>query len=481
MRFTASRSRRSPFLAQHAVLLATSVSYVLVLIDASVLNVALARIGEALGGGVSALQWVVNAYTLCFAGFLLTGGTLGDRLGARTVYRVGLALFGVSSALCGAATTMPWLAAARAFQGIGSALIVPCSLALINRAYTQPRPRATAISVWMGCGGIAMAAAPLVGGTLIDTVGWRAIFMVNVPIAAIGVALSLGVRDDDRAPRSRKLDWGGQLTAIVALVAFIGALIEGPSRGWHSASVVTAFALALTAFPAFIAIERRRADPMLPLSLFRHPLFAASAIVSLASAFVFYGLIFALSLYFQKTRGLTPLATGVAFLPMTVMLAAAGLYSNRIATALGQRVSMPLAFAVYMAGAIAMSLLARVPSPAAQAFALIAIGLAAGFVSPAATSPALGTVDKSRSAIAAAVLNTARQTGAALGVAAFGTCVAARATLADAVVAACIGAAIVALAALVLWVVLTRPGRMPGETHATARLHPTRRSARTSR
>ena len=456
---TASTTRPTPFLARHAVLLATSVSYVLVLIDASVLNVALARIARTLGGGVSALQWVVNAYTLSFAGLLLTGGALGDRLGARRVYRVGLALFGVSSAACGAATTMPLLAAARAIQGVGSALIVPCSLALINRAYPQPRQRAAAISVWMGFGGMAMAAAPLVGGALIDTVGWRAIFFVNVPIAAIGVAFSTGIGEDDRGHPSRKLDWSGQATAIVALVAFIAALIEGPSRGWHSAGVVTAFAVALTALAAFIAIEKRRADPMLPLSLFRHPLFTASAIVSLASAFVFYGLMFALSLYFQETRQLTPFATGVAFLPMTVMLAAGGLFSNRIALALGLRWSMPSAFAIYMAGAIAMSVLADAPSRAAQAFALMAIGLAAGFVSPAATSPALGTVDKSRSAIAAAVLNTARQTGAALGVAAFGTCVAARATLAGALVTACVGAASVAFAALVLWVVLTRPGR----------------------
>lgn len=461
MRLPAQATRHPPFLTRHAVLLATSVSYVLVLIDASVLNVALARIAQTLGGGVSALQWVVNAYTLSFAGLLLTGGTLGDRLGARRVYRVGLALFGVSSALCGAATTMPLLAAARAVQGVGSALIVPCSLALINRAYPEPAQRATAISVWMGFGGMAMAAAPLVGGALIDTVGWRAIFFLNVPIAAIGVAFSAGVSEDERGHSSRKLDWSGQLTAIVALVAFIGALIEGPSCGWDSAGVVTAFAVALTALASFIAIEKRRADPMLPLSLFRHPLFAASAIVSLASAFVFYGLLFALSLYFQEARGLTPLATGVAFLPMTVMLAAGGLFSNRIAQALGMRWSMPSAFAVYMAGAIAMSMLAGAPSRAAQAFALMAIGLAAGFVSPAATSPALGTVDKSRSAIAAAVLNTARQTGAALGVAAFGTCVAARATLAGALVTACVGAASVAFAALLLWTVLTRPGHPP--------------------
>ncbi|WP_133649098.1 MFS transporter [Paraburkholderia flava] len=404
----------------HRVLAATSISYTVVLLDASIVNVALREIGSTLSSSVTGLQWVINAYTLTFASLLMTGGTLGDRLGARNVYFAGLALFVLASVLCGFAPDLATLTLARALQGIGSALLVPCSLALINDAYPVPSERAAAVSVWMGCGGVAMASGPLVGGLLIHLLGWRSIFFVNVPIGIVGLWLTLSV-DRTVSSRTRHFDLPGQLAAIVGLGALIGVLIEGPVLGWTSVPIVVALATTGAAWVAFFVIEMRTRNPMLPLQFFRNALFSASTFVSMASAFVFYGMLFTFSLYYQQVRGYSALDTGLAFLPMTGMVAIGGLLSSRLVKYLGSRPSMCIAFGLYAAGALGMMLSSAHSHYWLAVAPLLAIGLASGFISPAATSPALGTVEKNRAGVAAAVLNSARQSGSALGVAIFGT------------------------------------------------------------
>ncbi|WP_175823728.1 MFS transporter [Burkholderia sp. BCC0419] len=409
--------------AARRVLAATCVSYTLVLLDASIVNVALTDIAHTFGSRVAGLQWIVNAYTLAFASLLLTGGTLGDRLGDRTVYVAGLAVFVVASALCGVAPTLPALAVARALQGVGSAMLVPCSLALIHRAFPEPAARASAISVWMGCGGIAMASGPLIGGLLIDLFGWRSLFFVNLPLGLAGIWLGRTVARA-AVDRSRQFDWGGQAAAIVAIAALIGTLIEGPSLGWRSTPIVGGAVASIAAWIAFIAIEARHREPMLPLAFFRNRLFAGSTFMSMASAFVFYGLLFVLSLFYRQVRGASPLDTGLAFLPMTAMVALGGLSSGRIVVRFGARGTMCAAFGLYAAGALGMTAIGAT-TPAWLAVApMLAIGIASGFISPAATSPALGTVDRHRAGVAAAVLNAARQSGSALGVAICGACIA---------------------------------------------------------
>ncbi|NTY41211.1 MFS transporter [Burkholderia diffusa] len=409
--------------AARRVLAATCVSYTLVLLDASIVNVALTDIAHTFGSRVAGLQWIVSAYTLAFASLLMTGGTLCDRLGDRTVYVAGLAVFVAASALCGFAPNLPALAIARALQGVGSALLVPCSLALINRAFPEPAARASAISVWMGCGGIAMASGPLIGGVLIDLFGWRSIFFVNLPLGLAGIWLGRSVARA-AVDASRHFDWGGQAAAIVAIAALIGTLIEGPSLGWRSAPIVGGAVTSVVAWLAFFVIEARRREPMLPLPLFRNRLFAGSTFVSMASAFVFYGLLFVLSLFYRQVRGAGPLDTGLAFLPMTVMVALGGLGSGRLVARFGARGTMCAAFGLYAAGALGMTAMSST-TPAWLAVApMLAIGFASGFISPAATSPALGTVDRRRTGVAAAALNAARQSGSALGVAIFGACIA---------------------------------------------------------
>ena len=221
---------------QRRVLWATSISYVVVILDTSIVNVALERIGASLAGGVAGLQWVVNAYTLTFASLLLSGGTLGDRLGARHVYMAGLAVFTVASLWCGAAPSLALLTLGRVLQGMGAALLVPASMALINGACRDARERAAAFGVWAGLGGVAMAAAPLLGGVLIGLVGWRSIFLLNVPVCVAGIVMAARVAPQPRPGAPRRLDLAGQAVAIAALALLNAAIIEAPSRGWHAAT-----------------------------------------------------------------------------------------------------------------------------------------------------------------------------------------------------------------------------------------------------
>ncbi|RDK02989.1 MFS transporter [Paraburkholderia lacunae] len=441
---------------QRRVLAATSVSYVVVVLDTSIVNVALDRISVSLATHIASLQWVVNAYTLGFASLLLTGGTLGDRWGARNVYLAGLTVFTLASAICAVAPDLRDLIAARVLQGVGAAMLVPCSLKLINHACPAPQQRARAVGVWVGCGGVAMAAGPLAGGILIHLFDWRSIFFVNVPIGLLGMAMTWRIAPDRRPAQANRFDSAGQVTAIVALGALIGVLIDGKTLGWDSPLIVSGIVMTVAAWAAFLALEARNTHPMLPLSFFRSGIFAGSTCVSMASAFVFYGLLFVTSLYYQQARGYSPLWAGLAFLPMTAMVAVGSVVSNRIARLFGTRWSMCAAFGFYAVGALGM-LSCGPSSPYWLAVApMLAIGLAAGFVSPAATAPAMGTVEKHRAGVAAAVLNSARQTGAALGVAIFGTLIATVHPFEAGMQAALWTAAAVSLVAAQIWWLASR-------------------------
>lgn len=407
------------------ILAAASVSYVVVVLDTSIVNVALDRISTAFTAPVEGLQWVLSGYTLCFAALLLTGGWLGDRWGARNVYLIGLGTFTLASMLCGIAMNLPSLVAARAAQGVGAALLVPCSLKLIDHANPDPADRARAIGLWAVFGAIAMAAGPLIGGVLIDLLGWRSIFFVNVPIGIAGMAMTWRVSDHARSTERQSFDIVGQATAIIGLVSTIGVLIEGQRAGWTSQSILIGIGLIPAAWSMFLIVEARQSLPMLPLQLFRSLAFSGCVYVSAASAFIFYGLLFILSLTFQQTRHYTPLSTGLALLPMTVMVALGSLSSAAAVRMLGARRSMCLAFALYACGGIGLLLAGTATSYWHMVPALLAIGSASGFISPAATAPALGAVEKQRIGIAAGALNAARQSGAALGVAVFGSLIAA--------------------------------------------------------
>jgi DHA2 family methylenomycin A resistance protein-like MFS transporter len=401
-------------------LLATSLGFGVVQLDVSVVNVAINPIGADLGGGIAALQWVVNAYTLAFAGLILTAGALGDRIGAKRVFVAGFAVFTLASAGCGVAPDLGVLIAARAVQGVGAAVLVPCSLTLLNHAFPDAGERARAVGLWAAGASAALSAGPLLGGVLTATLGWRAIFFINAPIGLAGVLVTLRWAGETSRTAGRGIDLPGQVAAVVALSALAGAVIEGGQRGLADPLVLAAFAVAVLAGAAFWVIEARSSRPMLPLRLFRAPSFGAASAIGLLVNIAFYGLLFVLSLFFQRAQHHSALVTGLAFAPMTVAIIAANLVSGRLAQRLGIVVGA-LLMGAGCAGLLGFGAEAPYGALVVQ---LVALGFGLGLVVPAMTSALLGGVARERSGVASGTLNTARQTGSVLGVALFGTLVA---------------------------------------------------------
>jgi MFS transporter, DHA2 family, methylenomycin A resistance protein len=405
-------------------LIATSLGFAVVQLDISVVNVAVKAIGSALGGGVSALQWVVSAYTVAFAAFILTAGALGDRIGARRVFVGGFCLFTVASVICGLAPSLGVLVGARAVQGVGAAVLVPASLSLLNHSYRDRAARQRAVGLYLAGASLSLSGGPLVGGVLIQTLGWRAIFFINVPVAAVGVYLTLRWAVETTTARERGIDWPGQVCAVVALVALVWATIDGGRVGFSDPLVVAGFVVAAVAVATFVVVEARSAEPMLPLALFRHRTFSASTAIGLLINICFYGLIFVFSLLFQREQHLTPLQTGLALAPIMVAITTANLLAGRMAAWLGPRVTIALGAALIAASCAALLGVDAATPYTGMIVQISVFGFGAGMIVPVITSETLGSVERSRSGVAAGTLNTMRQAGSALGVALFGSLIA---------------------------------------------------------
>jgi DHA2 family methylenomycin A resistance protein-like MFS transporter len=410
-------------LLKSLTLAAMSLGYGVVQLDVTIVNTALSSIGTSLGGGVSELQWVVSAYTIAFAAFILTAGALGDRIGAKRVFMAGFAIFTASSVACALAPNAFILIAARAIQGFGAAVLVPNSLALLSHAYPDEKQRGRAVGIWAAGASLALTAGPLVGGGLIALVGWRSIFLVNLPIGLAGLWLTWAYASETTRSPQREIDLPGQAAAIAALGCLAGAIIEGGTLGWGNAFVIAGFvASAVLAIP-FVWQERRASQPMLPLSLFKHRMFALASLVGLLVNVAFYGLIFVFSLYFQRINGMSPFATGLAFVPMMGAVLPVNLVASRVAERFGARATIAAGAALAAFGCLALLGIEHGTSYWATCAQLIVIGAGLGLLVPPLTSALLGSVEKSRSGIAAGVLNATRQTGSVLGVALFGSLV----------------------------------------------------------
>jgi DHA2 family methylenomycin A resistance protein-like MFS transporter len=382
-------------------LLAMTLGFAVVQLDVSVVNVAVKPIGDDLGGDTAALQWIVNAYTIGFAGFILSAGALGDRVGARRVFVGGFCLFVAASAACGLAPGIGALVAARAVQGVGAAVLVPNSLILLNHTYHEQRARA--VGIWAAGSAAALAAGPLVGGVLIALSGWRAIFFINLPLGLLAIWLTL--RHTGETPRAGgRIDVPGQVLAVSGLAALAAAIISGGV--WIPVAAV--------ALGAFVLVEARVANPMLPLRLFRRRTFSAAASIGLTLNIAFYGLIFVLSLYFQRDQGRSALATGLAFAPMTAIVVATNVWAGGLAARFGPRAVVAGGGVL---GAAACAALLVVSGLFAMLVPMVALGAAVGLVVPVMTSELLGSVERARSGIASGTLNTLRQTGSVIGVA----------------------------------------------------------------
>lgn len=416
------------------ILLACSFAFIIVQLDVTIVNVALPDIGRELGAGVSQLQWVVDAYTLGFAVFLLSAGAIGDRFGPRAVFLGGFALFTLASLACALAPDALLLNLARAAQGVGAALLVPSSLAILNAVYAGDRKQlAKAIAWWTAAGGVSIAAGPVLGGVLMAWFGWRSIFWVNIPICAIGFWLTLRVVPVIRHHgAARHFDLPGQLLAVIALTAFIGAVIELHALGLTHGAIIAAFAVALLAGALFLWVERRSAAPMLPLALFRLNGFTPAVLFGVLVNFAYYGTIFMLSFYLQQVRGYPVLQAGLIFLPLTGTFLFANIASGWAQARYGTRLPMIIGGLIGASGYALLGLFGISPHAGfwdmLPGLALIPAGM--GLAVPAMTTAILSAVERSQGGTASAVLNTARQVGGAMGVAVYGALVAAPATAA---------------------------------------------------
>lgn len=410
-------------LATTLTLTAMSLGFGVVQLDVTIVNTALNAIGSSLGGGVAELQWVVSAYTIAFAAFILTAGALGDRIGAKRVFMAGFALFTAASLACAIAPDAVTLIAARCGQGLAAALLVPNSLALLRHAYSDEKARGRAVGVWAAGASLALTAGPFVGGGLIALVGWRAIFLVNLPIGLAGLWLAWRFAGETTRQQSREIDLPGQLAAIAALGTLAGALIEGGALGWSSPFVIAGFVLAASFAVLFVWREASASQPMLPLSLFRQRTFALSSLVGLLVNVAFYGLIFVFSLYFQQVNGLSAFATGLAFVPMLGAVLPVNLIAPRVTERIGAPATIAIGTSLAAAGCLATLFVDRDTSYGAICLQLIAMSAGLGLLVPPLTSMLLGSAAPQRAGIAAGVLNATRQTGSVLGVALFGSLV----------------------------------------------------------
>jgi MFS transporter, DHA2 family, methylenomycin A resistance protein len=404
------------------IVAATTFAFAVTQLDVTIVNVALSRIASGLSVQVAGLQWVVDAYALSFAVLMLSAGVLGDRFGSRRAYIAGLAIFATASLACGLAPNVATLIAARAVQGAGGALLIPSSLALLNHAAANDHGlRARAVGLWTAGGSVAIAAGPVVGGLLVSSLGWRSIFLVNIPLCAIGIFLTLrSVPSSAHADAAHHLDPLGQLLAILAVGGLTCSVIEMRPLGIGHPLVIGGGVLASAAGIAFFFAETRLSEPMLPLGLFRLPNFTPAIVFGTFMNLSFYGIFFVLSLYLQQARGYSSLRTGLAYLPLMCTFIVSNVASGAVASRTGPRPPMILGAIGTFAGFAMLSRLGPATSYSAMLLPFIVIPAGMGFAIPAMTATVLSSVDRRRSGTASAVVNAARQTGGAIGVAIFG-------------------------------------------------------------
>lgn len=405
------------------VLLLASTACFMVILDTTIVNVAVGSIRAHLDATLSGMQWVVDAYALTFAALLLSAGALADRIGPRRAFGWGLAVFSAASLACGLATNLATLILARGIQGGGAALLIPTSLSLISQTFTQPHERARALAVYGGVGGgLAMVAGPLFGGLLTDGLGWRSIFLINVPIGIASLYIAKRMGADERSNASRSIDLPGQAFAIASLAATTYFFIEGPSTGWTQPANLVAANIAVIGALAFLANEARVDEPMLPLGLFRGREFSLSTMAGFMLNFAFYGQFFFLNVYLQQYLHLNPAQAGMRFLPETLGGIAFAFTGGRLAHKIAPRTIVIFGMALSAIGMVTLVNFGLRGNTFVDMLILVMVGAAIG--TPASIiAVMLNGVPTERAGIASGVLNAARQVGGLLGVAILGALV----------------------------------------------------------
>lgn len=402
------------------ILLTMSLGVLIAQIDTSVVNLAVKEIGTSLGAGVTALQWVVDAYNLVYASLLLTAGTLADLYGRRRIFALGIALFTLGSLVCGLAPNAIVLITGRAVAGLGAALEIPTSLAILTVTYADTKQRAQALGVWASCNGLAFIIGPTLGGVLVESVGWRSIFLLIIPLCVVALALAVTTVPESKDPKGRRLDVPGQALAVAALGALSLAVIEGPRWGWGSAGTIAAFAGSALAAVLFVLRQRGADGALVPLAMFRNSVFSASLGIAAAMTFGMYAMLFLTPLYLQASRGDSALLAGAELLPMSIAFVIVSQLSGKIANACGPRLPMTLGMAMMGTGLFMLALIPLDNSLILIEAALLVIGCGLGLNTAPVNGVAVANVPAARSGTASGLVNTARMVGATLGVAVLG-------------------------------------------------------------
>ncbi len=435
-------------------------SLLIVSLDNTIVNVALPALGRDLHAPISGLQWTVDAYTLTLASLLMLAGSTADRVGRRRTFQTGLVIFTAASLLCSLAPSLGWLVAARILQAVGGSMLNPVAMSIITNTFTDRRERAQAIGVWGGVVGVSMALGPVVGGLLTDTVNWRAIFWINVPIGLLALFLTWRYVPESKAPSARRIDPVGQVLVIVLLGTLTYGIIEGPAAG--AAVSAACFAVAAAALAALVVCELRRPEPLIDMRFFRSAPFSGAAVMAVAGFAGLGAFLFLNTLYLQSNRGLSALAAGLCTLPVAVITTIVGPLSGRLVGARGPRAPLVVAgVCLAAAGTLLSQVTLTTPLPLLLGiYAVFGVGF--GLLNPPITNTAVSGMPLAQAGVASAVASTSRQVGQSLGVAIAGSMVSGNAAFVPAAHAAFRVNALYGL--IVLSVALATTGRWARRT-----------------
>jgi EmrB/QacA subfamily drug resistance transporter len=414
----------SPDSRPNLILAICCMSLLIVCMDVTIMNVALPAIQNDLHARLAGLQWILDAYTLVLASFLMLAGSMADRFGRRRVFQIGLGVFTIGSLLCSRANTIEQLIGFRALQGFGASMLNPVALSIVANAFPERQARARAVGIWGAVVGSSLGIGPLIGGALTETIGWRWIFWINVPIGVIAALLAARFVPESKAARARAFDPVGQTLVLIGLATLTWGVIEGPYAGWGSGMILGLFFTAAAAFLAFVLHEPRRSDPLLDLRFLRSVPFSSAMLLGLSTYACFAGFLFLNALYLQQVRGFSAFHTGLFTLPLAVMMIVSAPWSGRLVGTYGTRFSLLASGVGFLVSPL---ILTGLSSQTPVRWLLVAnalFGVGLGMANPAITNSAVAGMPLSQAGVAAGITSTSRQVGAALGVAVSGSVVA---------------------------------------------------------
>lgn len=409
---------------QKITLIATGLGLFMIFLDALIVNVALPDIQERFQVGESGLQWVVTAYSLCMAIFIMSGATVADLKGRKRVFLLGVVVFTLASAACGLAPDLAFLNVSRGIQGAAAAVANVTSLALVSAAFPDPKAKAKAIGLWTAIASVAIAVGPTLGGLLTDTIGWRSIFLVNLPVGLVACVLTWRFIEESRDPTGRGIDLPGQLLFAVTVGAFAYAVIEGPQSGWLSPAIVSLFAVAVVGFIAFVAVEHRVDDPMMDLTLFRDRTYSVAIATIFIQFFCVYGMLLVVTQYLQNIRAYSPIAAGLLLLPFSLGIIVFSPIAGRVVAKVGSRQPILVGVSSIVLGLVLIAVGVSVTT-VLVAVGLFFVGFAGAFCLTPITTLAMTSVPAERAGMASGIIGAQRAIGSTVGFAVLGSILAA--------------------------------------------------------